>query len=119
MGKTVVLGASPNPVRFAYKTVKSLIRHNHEVVPIGIKTGKIGEVDIVVGKPKLQDVDTIALYLRPDKQGEYYDYLINLEPKRIIFNPGTINEELINLAEKNNIEPMIDCALVMLNSSRY
>lgn len=119
MKKTLVLGASPDPIRFAYKAIKSLLRYGHPIVAVGNKEGEINGVKIEIGKPKADKVDTIALYLNPTKQKEYYDYLISLEPKRIIFNPGTENKELMDLASKNGIEVIEDCTLIMLNTDRY
>ncbi len=119
MKKTLVLGASPNPIRFSHKAVKSLVRHGHDVVPIGIREGDIMWQNIIVGKPKMDDIHTITLYLNPENQKEYYDYIISLSPKRIIFNPGSENQELIALAVKNNIEISIACTLIMLNTHKY
>ncbi len=119
MKKTLVLGASPNPLRFSHKMVKSLVRHGYEVIPIGIREGQIAEVDIVIGKPKLENIHTVSLYLQPEKQKEYYEYLIELHPHRIIFNPGTFNQELSSLAEKNDIQTVKDCGLVMINNGFY
>jgi predicted CoA-binding protein len=119
MKKTLVLGASPNPIRFSHKAVKSLVRHGHDVVPIGIREGDIMWQKIIVGKPKMEDIHTITLYLNPENQKAYYDYIISLSPKRIIFNPGSENQELIELAIKNNIEVSIACTLIMLNSHKY
>lgn len=119
MKKTLVLGASPNPIRFSYKTVKSLVRHGYKVVPIGIRKGDIMWQKIIIGKPVIKDIHTVTLYLNPDNQKEYYDYILQLSPKRIIFNPGSENQELIELAMKNNIEVSIACTLIMLNSNNY
>ncbi|MFC2096336.1 CoA-binding protein [Bacteroidota bacterium] len=119
MKKTIVLGASPNPIRFSHKAVKSLVRHGHDVVPIGIREGDIMWQNIIVGKPKLNDIHTITLYLNPENQKGYYNYIIELNPKRIIFNPGAENQELIELAMKNNIEVSIACTLIMLNTNKY
>ena len=119
MKKTLVLGASPNPIRFSHKAVKSLVRHGHDVIPLGIREGDIMWQKIVVGKPIIKDIHTITLYLNSDNQKEYYDYILQLSPKRIIFNPGSENQELIELAMKNNIEVSIACTLIMLNSNNY
>jgi len=119
MKKTLVLGASPNPIRFSHKAVKSLVRHGHDVVPIGIREGDIMWQKIIVGKPKMDDIHTITLYLNPKNQEAYYDYIVDLSPKRIIFNPGSENQELIELAIKNNIEVSIACTLIMLNTHKY
>ena len=119
MKKTLVLGASPNPIRFSHKAVKSLVRHGHDVVPVGNRQGAIMWQKIIIGKPEITDIHTITLYLNPENQKNYYDYIISLSPKRIIFNPGSENQELIELAVKNNIEVSIACTLIMLNTSNY
>jgi len=119
MKKTLVLGASPNPIRFSYKAVKSLVRHGYDVVPLGIRDGDIMWQKIIIGKPDLKDIHTITLYLNPQRQQEYYDYILSLSPKRIVFNPGTENQELIKIAMQNNIEVSIACTLIMLNTNNY
>ena len=117
--KTVVLGASPNPLRFSHKMVKSLVRHGIDVVPVGFRKGKISDVDILIGQPKIKDVHTISLFMGARHQPPFYDYILKLNPRRIIFNPGTYNPELSELAKKNGIEPVIDCALIMLNKGTF
>ncbi|MCD6556235.1 MAG: CoA-binding protein [Bacteroidales bacterium] len=117
--KTLVIGASPNSVRYSYKAVHLLQRLNHEVVPLGIRNGEIEGLQIIKGKPKLSNIHTITLYIGPAKQPEYYDYLLGLKPQRIIFNPGTENAEFINIAEKQGVETVQNCTLVMLNSDLY
>jgi len=119
MGKTLVLGASPKETRFSYKAVKALIRLEYEVVALGKKAGDIMGVEIQTGMPPIEDVDTIILYLGASAQEEYYDYMIGLKPSRIIFNPGTHNEEFIEICKKQGIDPVVDCALIMLNSDTY
>lgn len=120
MKKTVVLGASDNPSRYSYKAVQRLQQHGHEVVPVGIKNSKVGGLDIITDKTqKVDNVDTLTLYVGPQNQPVWYDYIISLRPKRIIFNPGTENRELEQLAEDNGIETMHHCTLVMLASSTY
>jgi hypothetical protein len=119
MKKTLVLGASPNPIRFSHKAVKSLIRHGHEVVPIGNREGDIMWQKIIVEKPNIKDIHTITIYLNPKNQKEYYDYIFSLKPKRIIFNPGAENQELIELAMQKDIDVTIACTLIMLNNNHY
>ncbi len=119
MKKTLVLGASPNPLRFSYKMVKSLVRHNTDVVALGSREGEIGGIKILTGKPVLKDIHTISLYIGPKGQPAVYEYVLSLHPKRIIFNPGTVNPEFMDLARKNGIEAVTDCALVMLSSGKY
>lgn len=67
----------------------------------------------------MDDIDTVTLYLNPANQVPYYDYIISLKPKRIIFNPGTENDELESLANKNGIQTMEACTLVLLSTSQY
>lgn len=117
--KTLVLGATPNADRFAYKAVMSLLRHGHEVVPVGRKKGQVGGLTILNDPPQEEDIHTVTLYLNPTNQREYYDYIIGLKPKRIIFNPGTENEELERMALDNKIEIIEGCTLVMLSVGHY
>lgn len=117
--KTVVLGASSNPARYSYLAVQRLRAHNHPVVAIGRRIGHVADVDIAKEQSPESDVDTITLYLNPKNQVEYYDYILNLHPRRIIFNPGTENDELIEKARENNIKPVIGCTLVMLSTGQY
>lgn len=116
---TVVLGASSNPGRYSYLAINKLRRYGHPVVAIGKRKGKVEDVEIQTDHLPVADVDTITLYLNPNNQKEYYDYIMDLNPKRIIFNPGTENDELIRHARENNIEPVIGCTLVMLSVGTY
>lgn len=117
--KTVVLGASSNPARYSYLAIQRLRAHNHPVIAIGRRVGHVANIDITREHLKEMDVDTVTLYLNPVNQAEYYDYILNLHPKRIIFNPGTENDELIAKARENNIKPVIACTLVMLSTGQY
>ena len=117
--KTIVLGASSNPGRYSYLAVKKLRAHQHPVVAIGKRTGKVADVEINKDHLPEKDVDTVTLYLNPHNQEEYYNYILSLHPKRIIFNPGTENDVLIQKAKENNIEPVLGCTLVMLSTGQY
>jgi predicted CoA-binding protein len=120
MKKTLVLGASSNPERYSYLAVHKLLEKGHEVVPVGIQqNARIGEQPILNGQPDIEGVHTVTLYLNPGRQQAYYDYILHLHPERIIFNPGTENPELIQLAKANEIEPVIACTLVMLATDQY
>jgi predicted CoA-binding protein len=117
--KTVVLGASQNPSRYSYLAIQRLRAHQHPVVAVGRRVGQVADVDISKDHKVEPDVDTVTLYLNPKNQVEYYDYILNLHPKRIIFNPGTENDELIKMAKENKIEPVMGCTLVMLSTGQY
>ena len=116
---TVVIGASPDADRYSYKATISLQNHNHTVYPIGIKKGSINGLTIINDKPLIKNIDTVTLYIGPDNQPEWYDYILKLNPKRIIFNPGTENPELIKLSNDKGIETEIACTLVLLNINQY
>jgi predicted CoA-binding protein len=117
--KTVVLGASPNPDRYSYLAVNRLKAHGHSVVAIGKKAGTINGEKIITDHPAVENVDTVTLYLNAQNQKQYYDYILSLHPKRIIFNPGAENDELGSLALKNNIRPTEACTLVLLSTNQY
>ena len=99
--KTLVLGASDNPSRYSYLALHRLRKHGHSVVAIGKKTGMVGDVPIEKEKKDWDNVNTVTLYLNPTHQKQYYDYIVSLKPKRIIFNPGAENYELSAIAKKN------------------
>ncbi len=117
--KTLVLGASENPARYSYLAINRLKNHNHPVVAIGRRKGMVADVEIDKEKIPYTDIDTVTLYLNATNQKEYYDYIVSLHPKRIIFNPGTENEELTELAMQNNIQTLEACTLVMLGTGQY
>ena len=117
--KTVVLGASPNPSRYSYLAVSRLAANGNTVIPIGIKKGQINDIDIIIEHNEIADVDTVTIYLNAQNQKEYYDYILSLHPKRIIFNPGAENVELATLATQNKIKPIEACTLVLLSTNQY
>lgn len=120
--KTLVLGASTNPSRYSYLASNRLVNAGHEIVPVGIKKGPVAGKEIINDISSLSldgDIDTITLYLGPQRQKEYYDFILSLKPKRIIFNPGTENHELSKLAREAEIETLNACTLVMLASGTY
>ena len=117
--RTVVIGASSNPERYAYKAVASLHKHGHEVFPIGIRAGKIEGIDIITDKPALINIDTVSLYVGPSNQPEWYDYILSLKPKRIIFNPGTENPDFEKISQQQGIETSEACTLVLLSIGNY
>ncbi|MBE7176137.1 MAG: CoA-binding protein [Mucilaginibacter polytrichastri] len=117
--KTLILGATPNPERYAYLAAHRLVKNGHEIVNVGIKTGEVAGVPIEKGDEIHEDIDTVTLYVGPSHQPEYYDYIMNTHPRRIIFNPGTENRELRERAKAEGIETLDACTLVMLGSGQY
>ena len=116
---TLVLGASVNPDRYANRAIKSLRRYGHPVYAIGLREGNVADVSIQKGRPDLKNIDTVTLYMSAKNQEQYYDYIVSLKPNRIIYNPGAENDELEKLAEKNNIENIQACTLVLLATNQY
>lgn len=121
MKKTVIVGATTNTGRYAYLAASMLKEYGHPIVPVGIKKGTVLDEPIldIRTKPEVKDVDTITLYIGPQHQPEWYDYLIGLKPKRIIFNPGTENPTFQKLAEDDGIEALEACTLVLLRTNQF
>jgi len=119
--RTVVVGASTNPSRYAFLAAEMLTQGGYELVPVGIKKGEVfgAKIQDIRSKPRIDQVHTITLYIGPEHQPEWYDYLLSLEPKRIIFNPGTENETFMKMAAAAGIEVVAACTLVMLRTKQY
>jgi len=117
--KTLIIGASDKPERYAYKALRLLQSKNHEVKAIANREMKISDVEVHKGKVAFEDIHTVTLYLSAKYQSQYYDYILDLNPKRIIFNPGTENPELAKKLEQNGIDYENACTLVMLHTNQY
>ncbi|AWA28662.1 CoA-binding protein [Flavobacterium magnum] len=117
--KTLVLGASENPARYSNMAINRLTAHDHSVVAIGQKEGEVNGTKIQTKQVPFTNVDTVTLYLNPQRQRDYYNYIISLQPKRVIFNPGTENPELYQLLRANGIAVEVACTLVMLATNQY
>ena len=117
--KTLVIGASLKPERYSNIAINRLTRYNHDVVAFGLREGQVAGVNIDTNLMPYKDIDTVTLYLNPQRQKEYYDYIIGLHPKRIIFNPGTENPEFQNILNQENIYFEEACTLVLLSTNQY
>lgn len=117
--KTLIIGASENPTRYAYRATIRLLQQGHDIELIGLRTGQIQGHSIQTGYPQLAGVDTVTLYVGPGNQGQYTDYLKQLQPRRIIFNPGAENPDLERQLRDAGIEPIEACTLVMLSVGTY
>ena len=119
--RTVIVGASENPSSYAFLAANNLKSKDHEIIPVSIHSGSVlGERFLDLNsRPSIADVDTVTLYINPYHQEEWEEYILSLRPKRIIFNPGTENYSLQAKAEKNDIETVFGCTLVMLNTGQY
>ena len=119
MKKTLILGATTNPSRYAYLAANRLVKAGHQIINVGIKSGEVAGEPIQSFETVHVDINTITLYLGPQNQKEYYKYLLETNPKRIIFNPGTENPELEELAKNQGIEVLEACTLVLLATNQY
>lgn len=117
--KTLVLGASTKPDRYAFKAITMLVEKGHPVVAIGQQMGEVAGISIKTKNIPLKNIDTVTLYLNPIRQREYYNYIIETQPKRVVFNPGTENPEFYQLLKSNNIEVEVACTLVLLATNQY
>jgi predicted CoA-binding protein len=116
---TLVLGASEKTDRYSNMAIRSLKQHGQQVSAIGNRAGEVAGVAIQTGLPALKDIDTVTLYLSAANQKGYYDYIVSLKPRRVIFNPGAENPELEKRLTENKIEPIEACTLVMLNTGQW
>ena len=117
--KTLVMGASDNPTRYSYLALNRLREHGHPVLAIGSHKATVAGVEIETAMKDHEQVDTVTMYLNPNNQKGYYQYLLSLKPRRIIFNPGAENPELEELARKNGIQVQEACTLVLLSTGQF
>lgn len=117
--KTLVLGVSLNEARYSNKVVHKLISKDHQVSAIGFKSGIVSNINVSTKNKSYKNIDTVTLYLSPINQVNFYEYILSLQPKRVIFNPGTENEEFQNILHQNGIKTDIACTLVLLSTNQY
>lgn len=117
--KTLVIGASTNPSRYSYLAINKLRSNGHPVVALGLKEGQVLDVNIQTGQPALDQIDTVTLYLSEQNQQNYEEYILSLNPKRIIFNPGAENPSFAAKAHQKGIEVLEACTLVMLATHQF
>lgn len=116
----VVLGATPNPERYAFKATEMLVSHGYSPVPVGPRPGQIAGQAIVADLAQVpQPVDTLSLYLGPDRQADVAEAILALRPRRVIFNPGTENPALESRLEAAGIGVLEACTLVLLRSQQF
>lgn len=119
MKKTLIIGASSNPERYAYKAAERLLSYGHEIELLGLRPDVIFGKTIDTERKNYKDINTVTLYVGPQNQPSYYDYIISLKPERVIFNPGTENPELQSLLKKKGINFEEACTLVLLGTQQY
>ena len=117
--KTLVFGASTNPLRYSYLAIERLKFYSHKIAAIGGREVEVHGVQILISHPEIECIHTITMYMGKARQVEHEDYLLGLQPKRIIFNPGAENKSLYNRAKAQGIDVLEACTLVMLNTGQY
>jgi len=117
--KTLVLGATTKPERYAFKAINMLVDKGHSVLAMGQNAGEVAGIKIQTKAIPLKNIDTVTLYLNPVRQREYYNYIVDTKPKRVIFNPGTENPEFYQLLKLNDIKVEVACTLVLLSTNQY
>jgi len=117
--KTVVIGASTKPEKYAYLAIMKLVENGHSVLAIGQNSGEVAGIKIQTKAIPLKNIDTVTIYLNPTRQRDYYNYIVEAKPKRVIFNPGTENPEFYQLLQLNNIKVEVACTLVLLTTNQY
>lgn len=117
--KTLVIGASEKPERYSNKAIKALRKHGHQVVAIAPREGQVDDVAFDTEKKNYSGIDTVTLYLGPQNQPDFYDYVEKMKPRRVIFNPGTENSVFADRLKANGIETEEACTLVLLSIGAY
>lgn len=116
---TVVIGGTSSEEKYGYKATVSLKNHGHKVYPVDLREGEIEGIKVLTGKPAIQNVDTVTLYVGPKHQTDWKEYIFSLKPKRVVFNPGTENEAFEAEIRAKGIEAVEACTLVMLSIGNY
>ena len=117
--KTLVLGATTKPERYAFKAINMLVDKGHSVLAVGQNAGEVAGIKIQTKAIPLKNIDTVTLYINPVRQREYYNYIVDTKPKRVIFNPGTENPEFYQLLKLNDIKVEVACTLVLLSTNQF
>jgi uncharacterized protein len=117
--KTLVIGASEKSERYSFKAIEKLRSHDYPVSALALKPGRVGDVEFITEQEFYEDLDTVTLYVGPQNQSSYYDYIKLLKPRRVIFNPGTENPEFQEQLREAGIEPVEACTLVLLSTNQY
>lgn len=117
--KTLVIGASSKPERYSNRALHMLHQHGKETEALGLREAQYAFGKIDAGRPDYKDIDTVTMYVGPKNQAEYYDYIIGLKPRRVIFNPGTENPEFFKILDKEGIQWEAACTLVLLSTGQY
>lgn len=119
MKKVIVLGASLDSSRYSHMAMKKLKLKEHDVIGIGSRSGEVDGIAILTEAKMMSDIHTVTIYLNPMNQRSYYDYIRELKPQRVIFNPGSENKEFELILNEEQILFEKVCTLVMLSLNQF
>ncbi len=119
MDTTLVLGASLQKSRYSNLAIHKLLQANKKVIGIGKQSGSVEKAKIQTNFDGISNIDTITMYVSPKVQENYYEQIIRLKPKRVIFNPGSENPELEQILREHHIPFERACTLVLLSTNQY
>lgn len=118
--RVVVLGASPKRERYSNQAVRLLVEYGHTVIPVNPAQSVIEDIPVVLSLDQVEGrIDTVTVYLAPRHSATLAAALLQLNPRRVIFNPGTESPELQKLMEEGGIEVVEGCTLVMLKTGKF
>jgi len=117
--KTLIIGATTKPEKAAFKAIQMLVDKGHSVLALGQNMGEVAGIKIKTKAIPVTNIDTVSMYINATRQRDYYNYIVEAKPKRVIFNPGTENPEFYQLLELNNIKVEVACTLVLLTLNKY
>jgi len=116
---TLVVGASLKKERFSNIAVRRLTEHHVPVIAVGLRAGEINGITVQKPFPEVENIHTVTMYVGPKHQSFWFEFILKAKPKRVIFNPGTPNEEFEQLLQDRGIEVVEECTLVMLSNDDY
>ena len=117
--KTLVIGASENPARYSNMAIRLLREYGHEVVALAKRPGTVKDVPIATVFPSNEKINTVTMYIGAQRQAEYYEDILALQPVRVIFNPGTENPEFYSMLKEKRIKVLLACTLLLLRTNQY
>ncbi len=115
-----VLGASNNPERYSNMAVRRLRDAGHRVIPVNPALETIEGLPVTKSLGEIKEpVDTLTLYVGPQRSAPMIEDILRLAPKRVIFNPGTESPELAAALDRAGIPHIAACTLVMLQTGQF
>jgi predicted CoA-binding protein len=120
MENVAVIGASPKKERYSNKAIQLLDQYKHNPIPVAPGHNSIEGKKVY---PSLEDIpgkiDTVTMYVGPNRQDAIIKDIIKIAPKRVIFNPDTENNAAYEQLKKAGINVVEACTLVLLKTNQY